>query len=177
MVALVQLVRAEPVADADLHPAGNVARAGQQAHALSLSKAASAALTEHWKYIATSAFNWGGLAGTLLTIPVAKLLGRKPMFAIYFALSAVSLFVTFHMTWPPEVFLRLYFLNGLTLFGLFGSFTYYLPELYPVEIRGMGAGFCYNRFEHTVPVSFLVLIFLVQRSSHHSCWSFCRGFR
>jgi MFS family permease len=118
--------------------------AGQHAHALSLSEAASAALTEHWKFIATSSFNWGGLLGTLLTIPAAKFLGRKPMFAIYFALSAVSLFVTFHMTWPPETILRLYFLNGLTLFGLFGSFTYYLPELYPTRLRATGSGFCYN---------------------------------
>ena len=28
--------------------------------------------------------------------------------------------------------------------GVFGSFTYYLPELYPTRLRGTGAGFCYN---------------------------------
>ena len=25
-----------------------------------------------------------------------------------------------------------------------GSFTYYLPELFPTRLRGTGAGFCYN---------------------------------
>ena len=33
---------------------------------------------------------------------------------------------------------------GLTVFGVFGSFTYYLPELFPTRLRGTGAGFCYN---------------------------------
>jgi hypothetical protein len=27
---------------------------------------------------------------------------------------------------------------------VFGSFTYYLPELFPTRLRGTGAGFCYN---------------------------------
>ena len=30
------------------------------------------------------------------------------------------------------------------MFGVFGSFTYYLPELFPTRLRGTGAGFCYN---------------------------------
>jgi hypothetical protein len=38
----------------------------------------------------------------------------------------------------------MYFFIGLTVFGVFGSFTYYLPELFPTRLRGTGAGFCYN---------------------------------
>jgi apolipoprotein N-acyltransferase len=38
----------------------------------------------------------------------------------------------------------MYFPIGLTVFGVFGSFTYYLPELFPTRLRGTGAGFCYN---------------------------------
>jgi len=33
---------------------------------------------------------------------------------------------------------------GLSVFGVFGSFAYYLPELFPTRLRGTGAGFCYN---------------------------------
>ena len=29
-------------------------------------------------------------------------------------------------------------------FGVFGSFTYYLPELFPTRLRATGSGFCYN---------------------------------
>jgi MFS family permease len=38
----------------------------------------------------------------------------------------------------------MYFFIGLSVFGVFGSFTYYLPELFPTRLRGTGAGFCYN---------------------------------
>ena len=114
------------------------------AHAAGLERAATLALVESWKTQATIWFNLGGLIGTLATIPVAKHLGRKPMFAIYFALSAAAIYAAFGMDWPPEVRLHLYFFIGLSVFGVFGSFTFYLPELFPTRLRATGSGFCYN---------------------------------
>lgn len=118
--------------------------AGATAQARGLDKLATTALTEDWKTLATSCFNWGGLLGTLLTIPLAKWLGRRLMFGLYFALSAASLLATFGLPLPPETRLYFYFFIGLTVFGVFGSFTYYLPELFPTRLRATGAGFCYN---------------------------------
>jgi hypothetical protein len=112
--------------------------------AAGLDRSAMLALTESWKTTATIWFNLGGLIGTLLTIPIAKHLGRKPMFAIYFAASAAAIFTAFGLDWPPEVRLHLYFFIGLSVFGVFGSFTFYLPELFPTRLRGTGSGFCYN---------------------------------
>ena len=66
------------------------------------------------------------------------------MFGVYFLLSALALFSTFGLDLPPETRLRLYFFIGLTVFGVFGSFTFYLPELFPTRLRATGAGFCYN---------------------------------
>ncbi len=109
-----------------------------------LDRAAMLALVESWKSVATSRFNWGGLLGTLLTVPAAKWLGRRAMFALYFALSAAALFTTFGLDLAPETRLGMYFWIGLSVFGVFGSFTYYLPELFPTRLRGTGAGFCYN---------------------------------
>lgn len=109
-----------------------------------LDKAATLALSENWKVIATNSFNLGGLIGTLLTVPIAKRLGRRPMFAVYFALSACAIFGTFGLPLAPHARLYGYFFIGLTVFGVFGSFTYYLPELFPTRLRGTGAGFCYN---------------------------------
>jgi MFS family permease len=43
-----------------------------------------------------------------------------------------------------QVWSGLYFAIGLTVFGIFGSFTYYLPELFPTRLRATGCGFCYN---------------------------------
>lgn len=109
-----------------------------------LDKSATLALVESWKLTATVCFNLGGLIGTLLTIPAAKRLGRRPMFGLYFAASALSVFATFGLDLPPETRLYLYFAVGLSVFGVFGSFTYYLPELFPTRLRGTGSGFCYN---------------------------------
>ena len=109
-----------------------------------LDKVATQVRIEHWKMLATVCFNLGGLIGTLLTIPAAKYLGRRAMFAIYWALSATAIFTTFGLDLAPNVRLYMYFAIGLTVFGVFGSFTYYLPELFPTRVRATGAGFCYN---------------------------------
>ena len=85
-----------------------------------------------------------GLIGTLLTVPMSKLVGRKPMFATYFLLAGLSILAAFSVPLDPHTRLYMYFPIGLTIFGVFGSFTYYLPELYPTRLRGTGAGFCYN---------------------------------
>ncbi len=94
--------------------------------------------------LGTTMFNLGGLAGTLLTVPIALRMGRRPMFAIYFTGAAIAIFAAFGAPLPPEG--RLYMLGavGLTVFGVFGAFSFYLPELFPMRLRGTGAGFCYN---------------------------------
>jgi MFS family permease len=109
-----------------------------------LTEAATLALVEKWKVIAMVAFNTGGLIGTLLTIPFAKAMGRRPMFAIYLAASAAAILTTFGLKLEPETQLGMFFLIGMPVFGIFGAFPYYLPELYPTRVRVTGAGFCYN---------------------------------
>lgn len=114
------------------------------AKAQSLDKLATTTLAETWKTLAITYFNFGGLAGTLLTIPIAKSLGRRSLFTIYFIGSSLASFITFGLTLPPNIRLMLYFLTGLTIYGIGSSFAYYLPELFPRQIRATGAGFCYN---------------------------------
>ena len=109
-----------------------------------LGKNATQSLIEHWKVTGTMAFNLGGLLGTLLTIPIAKRLGRRPMFALYFGLSALAFFTTFGLNLSPETRLFMFFVIGVPVFGVFGAFPYYLPELFPTRLRATGAGFCYN---------------------------------
>jgi MFS family permease len=125
-------------------PVVSTGLAQAEAAARGLDRSATLALSESWKALATDSFNWGGLLGTLLTVPIAKFFGRRTMFALYFAGSAAAVMLTFGLDLPPETRLRMYFLIGLTVFGVFGSFTYYLPELFPTRLRGTGAGFCYN---------------------------------
>jgi MFS family permease len=111
----------------------------------------------------TTAFNIGGLIGTLLTIPIATRFGRRPMYMAYFTLSAAAILCTFGLSLSPEVQLLMMFTVGLTVFGVFGTFTFYLPELFPVRLRGTGSGFCYNAGRVITSV-FPVIIGLVKHS-------------
>ena len=109
-----------------------------------LGPSATLHLVEHWKVTATVAFNLGGLLGTLLTVPIAKHWGRRAMFALYFGASAVAIFATFGLDWSAQTRLYMFFVVGVPVFGIFGAFPYYLPELFPTRLRATGAGFCYN---------------------------------
>src|SRR4029079_3222993 len=62
----------------------------------------------------------------------------------HYALFAVAGMAAVGLDLPPETRLYMYFFIGLTVFGVFGSFTYYLPELFPTRLRGTGVGFCYH---------------------------------
>jgi MFS family permease len=118
--------------------------ANVEAAAQSLNPIATQQLAQEWIKFATNLFNIGGLIGTLLTIPLAKHVGRRPMYVTYFLLSGVATMATFGVNLPPHTRLYGYFFIGLTVFGVFGSFTYYLPELFPTRLRATGSGFCYN---------------------------------
>ena len=111
---------------------------------IGLTRIEATALSEGWKAQGTNLFSLGGLIGTLCTIPFAKFLGRRMMFTIYFLFSGIAVLAAFGLSLDPHTRLYMYFPIGLTTFGVFGAFTYYLPELYPTRLRGTGAGFCYN---------------------------------
>jgi MFS family permease len=102
-------------------------------------------------------FNGGGLIGSILAAPLALKLGRRRMYVAYFLWSAISIPIAFAL--PMEVSLRLmvFGLVGVSVYGIFGTFQFYLPELFPTHLRGTGAGFCLNagRFL-TVPGPFVV---------------------
>ena len=102
------------------------------------------ALVERWKTLAANAFNLGGLVGALAAVPLASLLGRRAMFAAYFLFSAAAILVVFGLEFAPEARLRLLFLVGLGVYGIFSTYVFYLPELFPSRLRASGAGFCYN---------------------------------
>ncbi len=101
-------------------------------------------VAEAWKAQASNAFNLGGLVGAFAAIPLAKRLGRRPMFMAYFGWSALSLFATFGLPLTPGTRLAMLFVVGLGVYGVFSAFVFYLPELFPTRLRGLASGFCYN---------------------------------
>src|SRR3984893_34281 len=118
--------------------------AGEHAARLGLSADASRLLAETWKARASNAFNFGGLLGAFAAIVLSRTLGRRPMYVAYFLYSALMLFVTFGLDLSPPTRLAMLFFVGAGVYGVFGTFPFYLPELFPARLRATGAGFCYN---------------------------------
>lgn len=118
--------------------------AGEHAAHLGLSADASRLLAETWKARASNAFNVGGLLGSFAAIVLSRVFGRRPMFTAYFLYSALMLFVAFGLDLTPSTRLAMLFLVGAGVYGVFGTFPFYLPELFPARLRATGAGFCYN---------------------------------
>jgi MFS family permease len=117
---------------------------GEHAASLHLSADATRLLSEKWKAHASNAFNIGGLLGSFAAIALSRALGRRPMFVAYFLYSALMLFATFGLDWAPPTRLLMLFLVGAGVYGVFGTFPFYLPELFPARLRATGSGFCYN---------------------------------
>ncbi len=105
---------------------------------------AARVLAEAWKSQASNGFNLGGLVGALAAIPLARVMGRRTMFVTYFLYSAILLFVTFGLDLAPDARLNLLFAVGMGVYGVFSTFVFYLPELFPARLRATGSGLCYN---------------------------------
>jgi MFS family permease len=89
-------------------------------------------------------FNFGGLIGVILAAPLALRVGRRPMYFAYFAWSALTIGAAFGLPLAPASRLIAFAFMGISVYGIFGSFQFYLPELFPTHLRGTGAGFCLN---------------------------------
>ena len=118
--------------------------AAEHAVRAGLAPAAAALLAATWQAHASNAFNLGGLLGAFAAVPLARGLGRRPMFMAYFLFSALALLLTFGLQLTAQTRLAMLFMVGAGVYGIFGAFTFYLPELFPARLRATGAGFCYN---------------------------------
>ncbi|MCS6947020.1 MAG: MFS transporter, partial [Steroidobacteraceae bacterium] len=104
----------------------------------------AAQVVESWKSAASNAFNLGGLLGCLLAIPLAERLGRRRMFLAYFGAAALAIFAAFGLPLAAPQRIAMLFVVGVPVYGVFGTFVFYLPELFPTRLRALGAGFAYN---------------------------------
>jgi MFS family permease len=118
--------------------------ANEHAARAGLSPAATSLLVEAWKARASNLFNLGGLLGAFAAIPLARVMGRRPMFVAYFAFSALALTAAFGLELAPQIRLAMLLPVGAGVYGIFAAFSFYLPELFPARLRATGAGFCYN---------------------------------
>ena len=99
-------------------------------------------LAEAWKSRASNDFNFGGLAGSIAAIALGRMMGPATDAGLVFLFSAVMLFVTFGLDLAASTRLVMLFLVGAGVYGVFGTFTFYLPELFPTRLARHRSGFC-----------------------------------
>lgn len=86
----------------------------------------------------------GAASGMWAFAKLANSIGRKPAFALGFALALlVTLFVFGTMRSPIDAYWMMP-LMGAAQLSVFAGFAIYLPELFPGAMRATGVSFCYN---------------------------------
>jgi MFS family permease len=97
-----------------------------------------------WVGITSLVQNAGSFFGIQAFSELTHRIGRKPTFAIFFVLAALSTaFTFFYLTefWQIFVFIPI---MGFCQLALFGGYAIYFPELFPTRLRSTGTSFCYN---------------------------------
>jgi len=98
------------------------------------------------KFVSVAFFlqNFGAFVGIAAYTWLSLTMGRRPAFAIFFALAFVVVGYTFL---AADTILEAYVLApfvGFVTLGPFGGYAIYFPELFPTRLRATGTGFCYN---------------------------------
>ncbi len=89
-------------------------------------------------------FNIGAFFGMYAFARVTQVLGRRPTFAIFFALALVATVLAFGcMKQFPRDLWMVALMGGAQL-SVFGGYAIYFPELFPTRLRSTGTSFCYN---------------------------------
>jgi MFS family permease len=105
---------------------------------------ATAGRLTFWTGITSLVQNAGSFFGIQAFSNLTHRIGRKPAFATFFVLAAVSTALTFWLLddfWQIFVFIPI---MGFCQLALFGGYAIYFPELFPTRLRSTGTSFCYN---------------------------------
>ena len=89
-------------------------------------------------------FNAAAAAGTFALTFIMNRFGRRFGFALIFLFAIVTITGVFgFMTTPQQVWWMAPLL-GIGTLSVFGGYSIYFPELFPVRLRATGTGICYN---------------------------------
>jgi MFS family permease len=88
--------------------------------------------------------NSGAFVGIYVFSVVTGIVGRRPAFALSFAIGLATVIGVFgFMSQPGQIWWMAPMLGFATL-TVFGGYSIYFPELFPTRLRATGTGFCYN---------------------------------
>lgn len=109
-----------------------------------VNKGVDAVIVQQRVSYATYTMQIGTLLGVLIFPWLCQKVGRKPAFALFFALSPVAIWLaTIGANDYTSVLLFAPLMSFFTI-GLSAGFVLYFPELFPTRLRATGSGFAYN---------------------------------
>jgi len=97
-----------------------------------------------WKATTSLMLNVGAFSGMLAFTAFTQRTNRRIAFAVAFSGALVMTAVTFRFLEGPWQIFTLVPLMGFFMFGIFGGYAIYFPELFPTALRSTGTSFCYN---------------------------------
>lgn len=97
-----------------------------------------------WRGITSLVQNGGAFLGIFAFSWVTGIFGRRPTFAMFFVLAALSTAGTFWFLKDRADIFWMIPVMGFCQLALFGGYAIYLPELFPTKFRSTGTSFCYN---------------------------------
>ncbi|MFN4260270.1 MAG: MFS transporter [Gemmataceae bacterium] len=121
----------------------------------------------YWVGIMSLVQNLGAFFGIYSFSKITNYLGRRPTFALAFAMALLSTAMTF---WFLNSFADVFWmipLMGFFQLSLFGGYAIYFPELFPTRLRSTGISFCYNVGRYVAAVGPLTIGLLASRVYHH----------
>ncbi|MBI1334669.1 MAG: MFS transporter [Armatimonadetes bacterium] len=104
----------------------------------------SAEALPFWRNTSMIALHIGTFAGVLVFPPLTDRFGRRPMFAIFGALSGILLFLTATTAKTLPLIFILAPLTSFFALGLTAGFGLYFTELFAHRFRATGSGISYN---------------------------------
>ena len=122
-----------------------------------VAKAVPAADLTYWKNVTMIALQLGTLGGVLVFPSLTDRYGRRPMFALFGAMSGILLYCTATMATNLTLIFILAPLTTFFALGLTAGFALYFTELFVHRFRATGAGIAYNTARvFNIPVVFFI---------------------
>ena len=115
-----------------------------EAYFQAMTPAERSSALDTWVAINLFMQNIGAFVGMMLYARLARVIGRRPTFAMAFLLAFVVTIVQFRGFTSHWQALWLTPMLGFCQLGIFALFAIYFPELFPTALRSTGTSFCYN---------------------------------
>jgi len=121
-----------------------------------------------WAAVTLIMFNIGAFFGMYAFARVTQWIGRRPTFALAFAIAGVTTALAFLFMSKPSDLFWMVPLMGAAQLAVFGGYAIYFPELFPTRLRSTGSSFCYNVGRYVAATGPISIAYLRNQAFAHT---------